>query len=76
MTITIFIITTRLKTLAKYHLKKEEWLVDKHGDKLLDTEIDFFMLQKVALFSFFKKKNVSENLDYPLLISSKQDLHR
>lgn len=44
---------TRLKTLAKYHLKKEEWVVDKHGDKLLDTEIDFFMLQKVALFSFF-----------------------
>ena len=32
---------------------KEEWVVDKHGDKLLDTEIDFFMLQKVALFSFF-----------------------
>ena len=53
---TIFIIMTRLKTLAKYHLKKEEWVVDKHGDKLLDTEIDFFMLQKVALFSFLKKK--------------------
>lgn len=61
MTITIFIITTRLKTLAKYHLKKEEWVVDKHGDKLLNTEIDFFMLQKVALFSFFKKKCFRES---------------
>lgn len=37
---------TRLKTLAKYHLKKEEWVVDKHGNKLLDTEIDFLCYKR------------------------------